>query len=139
VLKPNDLVVGRIIFAQGGKGVSRPTAGTPVAVSCVYSVNQVAAPYLSRIQPWRGAINIGGAAPQTLEFQGDPADGPHEARQVWTPAAAGKTPISCVLNPGFDNAEASSGNNRWDETISVDADDAGMPPGKGMQHGAPKE
>lgn len=139
VERPNDLVIGRITFAQGGRRVTQPIVGTPVAISCTYAVNEVASPFASKIQPWRGSIYIGGAAPQTFGFQGEPAGGQHEARQTWTPAAAGRTLVSCVLNPGFDGAEANSGNNRWDETISVVADDDAGPPGKKIQPAQPEE
>ncbi|WP_246669583.1 MULTISPECIES: hypothetical protein [unclassified Bradyrhizobium] len=123
VQKPSDLVIGRISYAVGGQQVTQPIVGTPVAISCTYAVDEVASPLGFKIQPWRGSIRIGGPGPQTLEFQGDPHAGQHEARQIWTPTAAGRTPVSCVLNPGFENAEANPGNNRWDETINVVAGD----------------
>lgn len=119
VQKPHDLVIGRIAYTQDGQRVTRPVVGKPVAITCNYVVNEVANPLVFGIQPWQGLLLIGGNAPQTVTFPGDPRGGQHEARQIWTPSAAGNTPVSCVLNPGFEGAEANSGNNRWNEAINV--------------------
>ncbi len=126
VQKPNDLVIGRIAYEQGGQRVTQPVVGTPIAISCTYFVNEVSS-FVYKIHPWRGVIQVGGQVPQTLEFQGDQQSGQHEARQFWTPAAAAQTPISCALNPGFEGSEAYPGNNRFNETIDVVAGD-GAPP-----------
>lgn len=132
---PNDLIIGRISYSQNGQNVRQLLVGTPVAITCNYFVNEVPNLFL-HLQPWRGTIQIGGAAPRTLDFQGIDRGGGYEARQIWTPSAAGKTPIGCVLNPGFENAEANAGNNRFDEVIDVvgdgdappSADNAAPPP-----------
>lgn len=125
---PHDLLIGRITYTQDGQQVAQPVVGKPVAIACNYVVDASASPFVFSIRPWQGLILIGGSAPQTLAFQGDPGSGQHEARQIWTPSAAGRTPISCVLNPGFEDAEANAGNNRWNELIEVLADgDAAAP------------
>jgi hypothetical protein len=97
--------------------------GAPVAIACGYNVNEAGGPFVFKIQLWQGNIQIGGPAPQTLAFQGDPQGGRHEARQMWTPTIAGRTPISCVLNPGFEAAEANPNNNRFNEIVDVVAGD----------------
>lgn len=119
VTAPHDLAVGRITYKQDGKLVTQLVVGRPVEIACTYVVNEVAGPFVFKIQPWRGRIQIGGQAPMTLMFQGDPRGGQHETRELWMPSAAGSTPISCVLNAGFESLEANGKNNRWNETIDV--------------------
>ena len=119
VTAPQDLLIGRLLYKQDGKLVAQPVVGVPVEITCTYVVNEVVGPFVFKIQPWRGHIYIGGRAPETLMFQGDRHGGQHEARQLWTPSAAGRTPISCVLNAGFESLEANGRNNRWDETVDV--------------------
>ncbi len=128
VMKPHDLIVGRITYSQDGQNVRQLQVGLPVAITCNYVVNEVGSAFVFSIQPWQGIIQIGGQAAQNLSFQGDPRGGQHEARQLWTPTAAGKTPISCVLNQGYEDLEAYGNNNRWNEFINVVADgDASLP------------
>ena len=117
--RPHDLIIGRITYAQGGQNVTQPVVGTPVAISCTYSVDEVAGPFVARIQPWRGNIQIAGPEGQTWDFAGAPQGGQHEARQIWTPAAPGRALVTCTLNPGFEGSEANPGNNRWSETLDV--------------------
>ena len=119
VRAPHDLVIGRISYTQDDQRILQPVVGKPVTIACSYFVNEVAGPFNVAIQPWQGLILVGGQVPQTIAFQGDRRGGEHEARQPWTPSTAGVTPISCLLNPGFEQAEASSGNNRWNENINV--------------------
>ena len=138
VTAPNDLLIGRITYTQGGRPVSQPIAGKPVGVACNYTVNASESPFVFSVQPWQGLIVIGGGAPQTLNFRGDPRAGQHEARQIWTPTATGRTPISCVLNQGFENAEANGGNNRWNELIEVVAGDE-IPPAAADDAAAPAQ
>ncbi|CAN5352675.1 hypothetical protein BH11PSE14_BH11PSE14_09110 [soil metagenome] len=126
VQRPQDLVIGRLDFSQEGQRGKPMRAGTPVAIECTYSVNEVRGPFVFKIHAWQGNIQIGGQVPQTTVFQGDPQGGQHVARQIWTPTVAGRTPISCVLNPGFEDAEANPGNNRWNEIVTVIDD--GAPP-----------
>ena len=127
VRAPHDLVIGRLSYMQDNQRVTQPVVGKPVAVACNYFVNEVAGPFNFAIQPWQGLILIGGRAPQTLIFQGNPEAGQHEARLVWTAPVAGDTSFSCVLNPNFETAEANAGNNRWNENINVVADEVPSP------------
>ena len=128
VMKPHDLIIGRITYSQNGQNVRQVIAGMPVAIACNYVVDEVASAFVFQIQPWQGNIQVGGQAAQTFVFQGDPRGGQHEARQLWTPTAAGKTPISCVLNQGYEDAEAYGNNNRWNEFIDVVVDGDAPPP-----------
>ena len=131
-----DLIIGRITYSQDGQQVQQLTVGTPVAIACSYSVNAVPNPFV-HIQPWKGNIQMGGPTPWVREFYGDALAGLHEARIIWTPLAAGTVPISCVLNPQFDSAEAFANNNRWNELVDVlpaespdelPVDEAAVPP-----------
>ncbi len=126
VRRPQDLVIGRLDFSQEGQRGNALRVGTPASIECTYSVNEVVGPFVFKILPWQGSIQIGGQAPQAMVFQGDPQGGLHVARQMWTPAVAGRIPISCLLNPGFEDAEANPGNNRWNEIVTV-IDDAAPP------------
>jgi hypothetical protein len=101
--------------------------GSQVTVSCNYIVLTDARAF-SFIREWRGSVQTGGQVPQTLEFPGATEPGSHEARVYWTPAMAGNTPVSCVLNQGFENAEANGGNNRANATIEVVSGDEPAPP-----------
>ena len=127
VRAPHDLVIGRISYIQDDKQVAQPVMGKPVVIACDYIVDEVASPFNFSIHPWQGLILIGGQVSQTIPFRGDPRGGQHEARQLWTPAIAGKTQISCVLNQGFESAEAKGGNNRRDDTIIVISGDPPAP------------
>ena len=120
VQKPQDLLIGRITYSLDGQNVGRLQVGKPVTIVCTYIVNEVVGPFVFRIQPWQGNIQIGGKATQTFVFRGDPQGGQHEARQIWTPSDPGKTPVSCVLNPGFENSEADPSNNRSNEFVIVE-------------------
>lgn len=140
VVRPHDLVIGRITYAQNNQNVRYVQVGMPVAIACNYVVDEVVSPLAFKIQPWQGHIEVGGPAAQSFVFQGVPAGGQHEAHQTWTPSAVGKTPISCVLNPGFEGVEASGGNNRWNETIDVVGEgdepppaDVGVQPSNGLE------
>ena len=119
VQKPQDLRIGRVTYTQDGQRVTRPVVGKPVAIACSYFVNEVGGPFVFKIQPWQGQIQIGAQVPQTLVFRGDTQGGLHEARQIWTPAIAGKTSITCELNQGFQDSEANPSNNRWFEFVDV--------------------
>ncbi len=128
VMAPHDLVIGRITYSQNGQNVRQLQVGVPVAIACNYIVDEATTPFAFAIQPWQGIILIGGRPSQNLTFQGDRRGGQHEARQTWTPSAAGKAPISCLLNQGFENAEAHGDNNRWNEVIDVVGDDGEAAP-----------
>lgn len=128
VRTPHDLVIGPMSYTQNGQWTNRPVVGQPVAINCNYVVDEAAGQFNFAIRPWQGLILIGGQVPKTITFQGDPRAGQHEARHIWTPSVAGKTPIFCVLNPAFEEAEASSGNNRANDTIDVVSGDEVMPP-----------
>ena len=128
VMKPHDLLVGRTTYTQNGQNVRQVQVGVTVAIACNYVVNAVDSPFVFAIQPWQGQIQVGGPAAQTFPFQGDPRGGQHEARLLWTPRAVGHTPISCVLNQGYEDSEAYANNNRWNETIDVVGDGDAPPP-----------
>ena len=100
VLRPHDLMIGRITYSQNGQNVRQVQVGITVTIACNYIVNEAAGPFVFAIQPWQGNIQVGGQPAQNFGFQGDPRGGQHEARILWTPTAVGKAPISCLLNPG---------------------------------------
>jgi hypothetical protein len=127
VLAPHDLIVGRIGFSVNGQAVDQVVMGSPVMVSCNYIVN-VDGRALSFVKEWRGSVQTGGQVPQTMEFPGATEAGSHEARAYWTPAVTGPTPVSCILNAGFENSEADGGNNRANATIEVVSGDEPAPP-----------
>ena len=127
VQRPHDLVIGPITVSQDGQRGRPVVVGTPVAIECLYNVNEAAGAFLFKIQPWQGLIQVGGQDPKTLPFQGDPQAGQHQARQMWTPTVPGRTPISCALNPGYEDAEANPSNNRGNEIVNVIADGEGNP------------
>ena len=125
--RPHDLVIGPISVSQDGQRGRPVVVGTPVAIECLYNVNEAPGAFIFKIQPWQGVIQVGGDDPQTLPFQGDPQAGQHQARQMWTPTVPGRTPISCSLNPGYQDAEANPSNNRGNEIVNVVADGQGNP------------
>ncbi len=137
VRAPQDLLIGRITYTQDGQRVTQATVGRPIAIACNYVVNAVTGPFVFPIQPWQGLILIGGSDPRTLWFQGDPRGGQHEASQLWTPAVAGNAPITCLLNPNFDTAEATAGNNRWTDTLVVVPGEEAAPAAAEMPAPAP--
>jgi hypothetical protein len=126
-MAPNDLVVGRISYLQNGQAVDQVVMGSQVTIACNYFVTTDGRA-LSFIREWHGSVQTGGQVPQTMEFPGATEFGSHEARVYWTPAVVGNTPISCVLNQGFENAEADGGNNRANATIEVVSGDEPAPP-----------
>ena len=119
VQKPHDLMIGRISIVQEGQRGKPVRVGIPATIECTYRVAEAAGPFVFQIRPWRGSIQVGGQDPQTFSFQGELPGGPHAARQAWTPSIADRTPISCILNPGFEDAEANPGNNRSNEVVNV--------------------
>ncbi|GEM_PF-2498899 len=130
VIAPNDLIIGRMRFSQNAEPVQDVALGIPVAIDCDYSVNASRGPFAPHIRPWHGSVQIGGAAPENLEFEGSTEAGQHVARVTWTPTVAGQTPIACTINPQFADAEAVPGNNRWDQILLVVPKDA--PPDNGQ-------
>lgn len=122
VLAPHDLAIGAPLVASAGLAAGKSAVGVPAAIICNYIVDASANAFVQGIQPWQGIILVGGAVPQILRFQGDRRAGQHEARLAWTPSTAGRAPVSCVLNPGFESAEANPGNNRWNQLLDVMAD-----------------
>lgn len=128
VMSPHDLVAGPVTFSQDGQNVTQLRVGMPVTIACRYIVDEAASSFAFAIQPWQGIIQIGGKAPRNLFFPGEPRGGQHDARQQWTPAAAGRTPVSCLLNQGFENAEAHGDNNRWSGVIDIVGDDGDVAP-----------
>jgi hypothetical protein len=127
VMTPNDLIVGRISYLQNGQAVDQVVMGSQVTIACNYIVATDARAF-SFIREWRGSVQTGGQVPQTMEFPGATEAGSHEARVYWTPSVSGSTPVSCVLNQGFENAEANGGNNRANVTVDVVSGDEAMPP-----------
>ncbi len=127
VLAPHDLIIGRISFSQDGQAVDQVVMGSQVTIACNYIVN-VDSRALSFVREWRGSVQTGGQVPQTMEFPGSTDTGSHEARVYWTPSVTGSTPVSCALNPGFENSEADGGNNRINVTIDVVSGDEPAPP-----------
>jgi hypothetical protein len=127
VMAPNDLVVGRISYLQNGQAVDQVVMGSQVTIACNYFVTTDGRA-LSFIREWHGSVQTGGQVPQTMDFPGATEFGSHEARVYWTPSVAGSTPVSCVLNQGFENAEANGGNNRANVTADIVSGDEAMPP-----------
>lgn len=118
VQRPHDLIVGHLSFFQDGEPVQQIQAGKPVAITCSYAVRETPNPFV-HLRSWQGSIEIGGAAPQTLEFQGRPNGGQYQATVTWLPTDIGEVPVSCILNPKFADAEAYPNNNRWNQTVMV--------------------
>ncbi|MDB6163899.1 MAG: hypothetical protein JWL98_1331 [Xanthomonadaceae bacterium] len=118
VRAPDDLVIGRMTYAQGDQIGTVLRVGVPVSIRCMYSVTRSSNAF-THMEPWQGEVTIGGAAPQTLEFQGSAEAGQHDAQVTWTPGASGQTPVTCAINPKYARAETYPDNNRWTDTVDV--------------------